>query len=149
MNRRFGTNILTVHYRGEAPMWVDLASGQIQVAIGSYQAVSTVDARGVTGAYRSPKLPEVPTLAEQGMDDRTVLLEGGLPMLAPAGTPEAVLRAINQAALEWANTDRAQKLRDTFAIPNKPKNLADMRREWESEVPVWIKMAVDLGLKLD
>ena len=135
-------------------MWVDLASGQIQVAIGSYQAFSTVAARGVkaigvTGAYRSPKLPEVPTLAEQGMDDRTVLLEGGLPMLAPAGTPEAVLRAINQAALEWANTDRAQKLRDTFAIPNKPKNLADMRREWESEVPVWIKMAVDLGLKLD
>ena len=154
MNRRFGTNILTVHYRGEAPMWVDLASGQIQVAIGSYQAFATVAARGVkaigvTGSYRSPKLPDVPTLLEQGMDDRTVMLEGGLPMLAPAGTPEPVLRAINQAALEWANTERAQKLRDTFAIPNKPKNLTDMRRDWEGEVPVWIKMAVDLGIKLD
>jgi tripartite-type tricarboxylate transporter receptor subunit TctC len=154
MNRRFGTNILTVHYRGEAPMWVDLASGQIQVAIGSYQAFSSVAARGVrpigvTGSYRSPKLPEVPTLFEQGMEDRTVTLEGGLPMLAPAGTPEAVLRAINQAALEWANTERAQKLRETFAIPNKPKNLTDMRRDWETEVPVWIKLAVDLGLKLD
>ena len=154
MNRRFGTNILTVHYRGEAPMWVDLASGQIQIAIGSYQAYSTVATRGVrpigvTGSYRSPKLPDVPTLFEQGMEDRTVMLEGGLPMLAPAGTPEAVLRAINQAALEWANTERAQKLRDTFAIPNKPKNLTEMRREWETEVPVWIKLAVDLGLKLD
>jgi hypothetical protein len=124
------------------------------VAIGSYQAFATVAARGVkaigvTGSYRSPKLPDVPTLLEQGMDDRTVMLEGGLPMLAPAGTPELVLRAINQAALEWANTERAQKLRDTFAIPNKPKNLTDMRRDWEGEVPVWIKMAVDLGIKLD
>lgn len=154
MNRRFGTSILTVHYRGEAAMWVDLASGQTQIAIGSYQAFSTVATRGarpigVTGSYRSPKLPEVPTLFEQGMEDRTVMLEGGLPMLAPAGTPEPVLRAINAAALEWANTERAQKLRETFAIPNKPKNLTEMRREWESEVPVWIKLAVDLGIKLD
>ncbi len=89
-NRVEGTKILSVHNRGESPMWTDVASGQTQIAIGSYQAFATVQGRGVrsigvTGVYRSPKLPDVPTL------------------------------------VEGANSERAAKLRETFAIPNKPK----------------------------
>ena len=153
-NRSDGTKIVSIHYRGEAPMWVDVASGQLQIAVGSYQAFNTVATRGVrpigvTGSYRSPKLPDVPTLVEQGIDSRLVGLEGGLPLLAPAGTPEAVLQTLSRAAVDWANTPAAAKLRESFAIPNKPKNLADTRRDWEKDVPVWIKLAVDLGVKLD
>jgi tripartite-type tricarboxylate transporter receptor subunit TctC len=153
LNKVEGTKVLSVHYRGEAPMWVDLASGQVQIAIGSYQSFSSVQSRvkaiGVTGNYRSPKLPDVPTLAEQGVAGRLVTLEGALPLMLPAGTPESVLQALSQAAVEGANTERAAKLRETFAIPNKPKKLADMRKDWEQDVPVWIKQAVDLGIKLD
>jgi len=153
-NRSDGTNIVSVHYRGEAPMWVDLASGQLQIAIGSYLAFATVQTRGVrpigvTGSYRSPKLPDVPTLVEQGVPGRLVALEGGLPLLAPAGTPQSVLQALSKVVVEGANSERAAKLRETFAIPNKPKNLEQTRRDWEKDVPVWIKLAVDLGIKLD
>lgn len=153
-NRRFGTQIQSVHYRGEAPMWLDVASGQAQIAIGSYIAFNAVASRGirpigVTGSYRSPKLPNVPTLMEQGDTAKLVTLEGGLPMLAPTGTPEAVLKRLADEAVAWSNTEKAAKLRETFAIPNKPKNLADTRKDWEAEVPVWIKLAVDLGIKLD
>lgn len=153
-NRTEGTKIVTVNYRGESPMWVDLASGQLQVAIGSYQAFNTVASRGVkaigvTGSYRSPKLPDVPTLVEQGVPGRLVQLEGGLPLMAPAGTPEAVLQALSRVVVEGANTARAAQLRDNFAIPNKPKDLAGTRADWDRDVPVWIKVAVDLGIKLD
>jgi tripartite-type tricarboxylate transporter receptor subunit TctC len=153
-NRSEGTKIVSVHYRGESPMWVDLASGQVQIAIGSYQSFATVQSRGVraigvTGLYRSPKLPDVPTLVEQGVQGRLVSLEGGLPLMAPAGTPEAVLQALSKVVMDGANSERAAKLRETFAIPNKPKNLADTRADWERDVPVWIKLAVDLGIKLD
>lgn len=153
-NRSDGTNIVSVHYRGEAPMWVDLASGQLQIAIGSYLAFATVQTRGVrpigvTGSYRSPKLPDVPTLVEQGVPGRLVALEGGLPLLAPAGTPQLVLQALSKVVVEGANSERAAKLRETFSIPNKPKNLEQTRRDWEKDVPVWIKLAVDLGIKLD
>ena len=154
INRKEGTQIQAVHYRGEGPMWLDLASAQSQIAIGSYQAFATVQSRGVkaigvTGSYRSPKLPEVPTLVEQGLDPRLVGLEGGLPLMAPAGTPEAVLKALSQVAVEGANTPRAVQLRETFAIPNKPKNLEGTRADWARDVPIWIKLAVDLGIKLD
>jgi tripartite-type tricarboxylate transporter receptor subunit TctC len=154
INRNHGSKILSIHYKGEAAMWVDVASGQLQVAIGSYQAFNTVAGRGVrpigvTGAYRSPKLPNVPTLVEQGMKDPLVALEGGLPLMAPAGTPEAVLKILSSVVVEGAETERAAKLREAFSIPNKPKNLTETRRDWERDVPVWIKLAVDLGIKLD
>ena len=153
-NRNEGSKIVTINYKGESPMWVDVAGGQLQVAIGSYQAFNTVSTRGVkaigvTGGYRSPKLPDVPTLAEQGVAGRLVQLEGGLPLMAPVGTPEAVLQALSQAVVEGAETARAAQLRETFAIPNKPKNLADTRADWARDVPVWIKVALDLGIKLD
>ena len=153
-NRQQGTQIQSVHYRGEAPMWLDVASGQTQIAVGSYLAFNAVAARGVraigvTGNYRSPKLPDVPTLIEQGNTEKLVTLEGGLPLVAPAGTPEPILKRLADEAVAWSNTDKAAKLRETFAIPNKPKNLAETRKDWEAEVPVWIKMAVDLGIKLD
>lgn len=153
-NRTEGTKIQSVHYRGESPMWVDLASGQTQIAIGSYQAFATVQTRGVrpigvTGSYRCPKLPNVPTLVEQGVAGRLVALEGGLPLMAPAGTPEAVLQALSRVVVEGAKSDKAARLRESFAIPNQPKNLIETRRDWERDVPVWIKLAVDLGIKLD
>jgi tripartite-type tricarboxylate transporter receptor subunit TctC len=153
-NRNEGTKIVTINYRGESPMWVDVAGGQLQVAIGSYQSFATVQSRGVkaigvTGSYRSPKLPDVPTLTQQGIEGRLVMLEGGLPLMAPAGTPEAVLRALSQVAVDGANMPKAALLRESFAIPNKPKNLKDTREDWSRDVPVWIKLAVDLGIKLD
>jgi tripartite-type tricarboxylate transporter receptor subunit TctC len=154
LNRQHGTQIQTVHYKGESPMWLDLAGGQTQMAIGSYQAFAAVQGRGlralgVTGGYRSPKLPDVPTLVEQGLDPRLVGLEGGLPLMAPAGTPEHILQALSKVAVDGANTVRAAQLRDTFAIPTKPVGLEATRAEWNRVVPIWIKLAVDLGVKLD
>ena len=82
-NRVEGAKILSVHCRGESAMWIDVASGQTQIAIGSYQAVATVQGRGVrpigvTGTYRSPKLADVPTLVEQGVAGRQVAVDLGL-----------------------------------------------------------------------
>ena len=153
-NRTEGTKIQSVHYKGESPMWIDVASGQVQIAVGSYSAYNTVSTKGVrpigvTGVYRSPKLPDVPTLVEQGVQGKLVTLEGGLPLFAPAGTPEAVLNRVADEAVAWANTEQAAKMRETFGIPNKPKNLAETRRDFDAALPVWVKTAMDLGIKLD
>ena len=94
-------------------------------------------------------LPDVPTAMEQGMQGRLWSLEGGLPLMAPAGTPEAVLQALSRVVVQGADSDRAAKLRETFAIPNKPKDLKATRADWDRDVPVWVKLAVDLGIKLD
>ena len=154
LTRSYGLKFVVAQYRGESPMWVDVASNQIQIAVGSYQAYNTVSQRGVkpigvTGTYRSPKLPDVRTLVEQGVEGTLVPLEGGLVLMAPSGTPEPVLQMLSRVVVQGANTPQAAKLRENFAIPNKPKNLADTRAEWERVVPAWIKVATDLGVKLD
>ena len=153
-NRNYGLKIQAVQYRGESPMWVDMASSQLQIAVGSYQAFNTVAQRGVkpigvTGKYRSPKLPQVPTLLEQGVTGTLVPLEGGLALMAPAGTPDAVLRTLSNVVVKGAESEQSAKLRENFAIPNKPQNLAETRREWDRAVPAWIKAAIDLSIRLD
>ncbi len=153
-NRNYGLKIQVVQYRGESPMWVDVANNQLQIAVGSYQAFNTVSTRGVkpigvTGNYRSPRLPEVQTLIEQGVTGTLVPLEGGLVLMAPSGTPEAVLQTLSNVAVKGAETPPSAKLRENFGIPNKPQGLAATRAEWDRAVPAWIKAAVDLGVKLD
>ena len=154
MSKDHDIQIQPIHYKGEAPMWLDMASGQIQVAVGSYQAFAAVQSRGVrpigaTGRLRCPKLPELPTLLEQGVKNELVVLEGGLPLTAPAGTPEDILRKLAQVALDGSDTPRARALRDSFAIPDKPVGLEETRRVWRDVAPLWIKQAAALGLKLD
>jgi tripartite-type tricarboxylate transporter receptor subunit TctC len=153
-NRHYGLKLQTVNYRGESPMWVDVASSQLQIAVGSVQAFHTVSQRGlkpigVTGTYRSPKLSDVPTLIEQGINDPLVALEGGLALMAPARTPEDVLQTLSRVVVKGAESEQSAKLRENFGIPTKPKNLAETRAEWDRAVPAWIKAAVDLGVKLD
>ncbi len=154
VNRTDGTKIATVNYKGESPMWVDLATGQTQIAVGSYQAFATVQSRGVraigvTGMYRCPKLPDVPTLVEQGVTGPLVRLEGGLPLTAPAGVPEAILQKLAQVAVDGAETPRARQLRENFAIPDKPQGLEATRKMWREVAPQWIRIATELGVKLD
>ena len=155
INRAHGTKIESIHYKGESPMWVDVASNQVQVAIGSFQAFNTVASKGlvrplaVTGRFRSPRLPDVPTLSEAGMTERLVTLDGWLPMIAPAGTPEPILQRLAEVAMEGAETPRAAQLRETFAIPNKPTPLEETRRRYKDESAVWIEIARQMGITLD
>jgi hypothetical protein len=60
-----------------------------------------------------------------------------------------VLQALSRVVVQGADSERAAKLRESFAIPNKPKDLKATRADWDRDVPVWVKLAVDLGIKLD
>ena len=154
LNKDYGLQLQAVQYKGEAPMWVDMASSQIQMAVGSFQAFAAVQGKGVrpiavTGKTRIPKLPDVPTLLEQGMKGEIGQLEGGLPVVAPTGTPEDILNKLAQVALDGSDTPRAKALRESFGIPDTPKSRQDTLKMWREVAPIWIKHADALGIKLD
>lgn len=93
-----GVKLNHVPYKGAAQYTVDLIAGHIELAINQF-AISAplvkagkVRCLGATSRERSPLLPEVPTIAEQGIKDFESYNWNGL--LAPAGTPPAIINRI-------------------------------------------------------
>ena len=155
-NQTEKTQIVSVHYRGEAPMWVDVVGGQVQMAVGSVQGIlphiqrGAVRAIAATGKHRSPKLPDVPTFIELGFSHPVFALDGYLPLCAPAGTPVDILEKIADGVREAYASQRLKDLHTAFGIPNPPvATLADARRVWDSDSVQWVGLAEKLGLKLD
>lgn len=154
-NRTRNLKLDVIHYKGEPPMWVDISSGQVSGGLGSFQAMSSHIERGtirpiaVVGQRRSPRLPDVPTFVEQGHRDPIFALDGWLPMVAPAGTPEDILQKLSEGVMEAYQTPKIQQLHETFGIPNGPVGLEEARRRWKDEAPQWVSIADRLGIKLD
>jgi tripartite-type tricarboxylate transporter receptor subunit TctC len=87
-----------VPYRGSAPASQDLLAGQVQAqfdsvgsAIGQIQA-GKLRALAVTSAKRAPQLPDVPTMAEGGVNNFVV--DSWNALMLPKGTPPAIVNRI-------------------------------------------------------
>ena len=103
-NRQAGVTMLHVPYKGNSQALVDVISGQVAMM---FDQVSTsipqikagkVRAIAVTSLARSPLLPDVPTADESGVPGYEDITFNG--MVAPAGTPRAVLVRLNRAVAE-------------------------------------------------
>ena len=94
-----GINILHVPYKGGGPATIDLIAGQVQMSIGSlivilpHQRNNKIRIIGTGGAKRAAVLPDVPTIAESGVPGYEANNWWGV--MAPAGTPDAVVRKLN------------------------------------------------------
>jgi len=103
-NRRAGLGGVHVPYKGSSPALVDLLGGQIDWLFDSPSALlpglqsGKLRALAVAASQRSAQLPNVPTLAEAGFPELDFRIWVGL--LAPAGTPEAILRQIASSVAE-------------------------------------------------
>jgi len=93
------TPMQAVHYRGEAPMIQDLISGQVDFAasniIRTHVEAGTLRVLATTGDKRWFAFPDAPTLKELGYTAEYYAWSG---LVAPAGTPQAVVERINRSA---------------------------------------------------
>lgn len=153
LGRSRGVDIEPIHYKGESPMWIDVASGQVDAAVGSHQAMLVHLQRNLirpVAAWggRTPRAPEVPTFKELGFDEPIFSLNGWMPMCAPAGTPEPILRRMSELISEGFKSEKLQQLHDTFGIPTAPPPIDEAREIWKREGPQWVTTAERLGVKL-
>ena len=153
--KRYGVQVEPVPYKGEAPMWVDLASGQLTLAMGSILALTPhlqsgkVRAIAVPTLTRSPLLPEVPTFAEQGFTDTVFTIEGWLGMFAPAGTPREIVQRVSDLVQEAAQSPRVRQINKQFGLPERPWTAAEFEKFDREIKPRWIELARELNLSLD
>jgi tripartite-type tricarboxylate transporter receptor subunit TctC len=155
LSKKYGLVVEPVPYKGEAPMWVDLASGQITVALGSTLAISPhlqsgkVRAIAVSTRARSPLLPQVPTFAEQGLSEPVFTLQGWIGLFAPANTPRSIVQRVSDLVQEAANSTRVRELNKTFGMGAMPWNSAEFEKLDRENKPYWIELARELNLTFD
>jgi tripartite-type tricarboxylate transporter receptor subunit TctC len=124
-------DIVHVPYRGAAPAISDLLGHQVQmvfldlpVLLPQIQA-GTLRPIAIGSPQRAPTAPDVPTTAEVGMPDLNT--ENWYGMVAPAGTPPAVVAALNKIAVE-AMQDPAVKeklaVQGAELVGDKPEHFA-------------------------
>ncbi|HZE11872.1 MAG TPA: tripartite tricarboxylate transporter substrate binding protein [Burkholderiales bacterium] len=96
-------DVVHVPYKGAAPAVSDLLGGQVKMGIFDVPVVlphiksGKFKALAVTSAKRAPSLPDVPTTAEVGYPK--VISDNWYGLVAPAGTPPAVLKRIHEASI--------------------------------------------------
>jgi tripartite-type tricarboxylate transporter receptor subunit TctC len=148
-----GIDMVHVPYKGAAPMLADLMGGQVQVGFDnlpstiSFVRSGKVRAIAVTTAQRWPGEPDIPTVAESGVPGYEV--SGWFGLLAPAGTPPAVLKTLQQAVAEAVRQpDVNKQLLGLGAQPvaNTPEAFASVV---QADVAKWREVVKKAGIKLD
>ena len=134
-----------VPYKGGAPMLIDLMGGQIPIAFDNlpssmvYIKAGKVRALAVTTSKRWPGAPEIPTMAEAGVPGYEVDAWFGL--LAPAGTPRAVIDELNRNVIAVLKTPEVEKLffeQGALPVGNTPEEFGAFIR---AELDKWSKVA--------
>jgi tripartite-type tricarboxylate transporter receptor subunit TctC len=106
--REAAVTLTPVHYRGGAPAMEDLIGGHVPASVNpisevmAFAKAGSIRALAVTGEQRSPFLPEVPTMKEQGFN---VVVDSYSGVFLPAKTPDAIVAALS-AALRKATASK-------------------------------------------
>jgi tripartite-type tricarboxylate transporter receptor subunit TctC len=153
LNRHYKLTMQPVHYRGEAPMWIDVGSGAIQGGSGSYAAAAGVLQSGngraiaVPTKKRMKKLADVPTFDEQGVTDVAFQVQGFICLVGPAGMPKEVVQKLSDMMVEAGKSERIQKILATFGIDNAAQDHVFFEKFVAEQGPIWIKLVKDLNLE--
>ena len=152
LNKQYGLKMEAVHYRGEAPMWSDLAGQSIDAGIGSYAAASPLIQAGkarpvAVSRRRISALPDVATFREQGATSRAHQLLTFQGCAAPANTPPAVIAKLSELFQAAAQSDRIRELLKSQGVDEGAMSMDASRTIYREEAPIWAELALGLGMQ--
>ena len=133
IGKAIGVPLAHVPYRGGSPAQADVIGGHLPMLINGLADMMENHRGGklkvvaVTGAQRSPLLPEAPTLRELGID---IAADTGVDIYGPAGMDPVLVKKINAALVQAVNAPetRAKFLQYGLTIaPSSPEQLAQMQ----------------------
>jgi tripartite-type tricarboxylate transporter receptor subunit TctC len=152
LNKQYGLKMEAVHYRGEAPMWSDLAGQQLDAGIGSYGAAMALIQAGkarpvAVSRRRMSALPDVATLAEQGATSRAHTLMTFQACAAPLSTPTEITKRLSDLFLAAARSDRIGEMLKSQGVDEGPLSIEASQALYKEEAPIWAELASGLGLQ--
>ena len=148
-----GMTMNHVPYRGSGQATTDLLSGVVAMAIpGTAGMVGHIKAGklralAVTGAKRSPQLPDVPTVMESGVPDYEAYVWMGL--LAPKGTPPPIVDRLYREVVAVLGENEVKQYMATAGIEIVGSTPAEFGRFFRAEKDLWAKVIRDTGARVD
>ena len=148
---RAGIETTAVNYKGGSTPIIALVSGEVAMVMATvpasieYMRRGKLTALGVAAAKRSPYLPDIPTIGETVKGVEGAVISG---VLAPAGTPRAVIDRLNA---EFAKASEWPRVKEIYAA-NAAETLAmspeAVQASIEQDIKVWAEVVKATGLTL-
>jgi len=148
-----GTKMIHVGYKGSAPAINDLVGGHVQVAFETFPAVLSLVKAGrlrmlaVTSSKRSPALPDVPTIAEEGVPGFESFSWYGV--VAPAGTPRPIVDKLNAEIRKALDAPDVQRRLHEMGADPLGGTPAQMDAFIRAEIAKWGKVVKELGITVE
>lgn len=153
INRMAGSKIVHVPYRGGGPAVIALLSGEIDLmltdpaSIMPHVRAGKMRAIAVTSAKRSIAMPELPTVAENGVPGYEVTSWSGI--LVPAGTPAEIIKRLNSEFNKIISVPEMKARMLEFGhepVGGPPEEFGEQIRK---EIAKWAPVVKAAGVKVD
>ncbi len=147
-----GFEMTQVPYKGATPAVISVLAGESAVMIGNLPPWSAHLKSGkgralaVTTPNRHPSLPDVPSIAETFPEFEALAWFG---ILAPAGTPPAIIDRVNQAVNAALGRDDVKARLAGLGCDPAPITPAEFARRIDREVSRWKKLAAQRNIRVD
>ncbi|OWT80980.1 MULTISPECIES: tripartite tricarboxylate transporter substrate binding protein [unclassified Achromobacter] len=151
--QKTGTTGVDVPYRGGAAAISDLMGNQVNVSFQNLGAVLThikggkLKALATTGEARIPELPDVPTMAQAGLQDMVVYSWQGFAV--PAGTPKPVVEQLSHALRTTLRDKQVQQTLHGLGFEVVANSPADFTAFQQGEVKRWQEVIAKSGIKME
>ena len=153
LKARTGTFITHIPYRGVAPATLDMISGHIELVTGTIPALlpfiknGSIRPLAVTSAKRSSALPDVPSMTESGLAGIDVV--NYFALMAPAGTPPAIVTALNAAINKVVTLPDVLARFKLDAVEAAPGSPALLGHFIEADYRAWRNVVKTQNLKIE
>lgn len=148
-----GIEMNHIPYKGSAQAVTDLLGGQVAAAMPGLAAMrghikeGRARALAVTGAKRSPAVPEVPTMIESGMKGYELYVWMGI--LAPKATPAPVIERLHREFVAALRAPAVKSFMEAAAIEPVGSTPAEFGAFFREERTRWAKIVKDTGARVD
>jgi len=147
-----GIQLTRIPYKGAAPAMTALMAGDVQMVLSGIGTMlpqvkgGRLKAIAVTGPTRSPLAPEVPTVAEAGIDFVATTWYG---LMAPAGMPRPIVDRLNKETRALLADEAVKTVLAPQGVVATPSTPEEFNAFLRAEVAKWAKVVQDTGAKVE